>query len=349
MSTQNRYYLRLIGLSIGAGIILVLLESSALLSFGYLTAGVYVLLVGFGSWAFVQLVRRAFGLMDPVALARDPLDALDRAVNRLDAKGLFGNDAVLHAVATDANSALQILAELILLTKNRPSVDRRLLAEMVEYLLLIIRNYARKKHQLAPTSGWFIREPSYPRWVESPYSTTKIALETSTPLAGQLEPVPDWLEKRAAKLVFAAIEACAETDDADEARQMIRWAGRTARTYARCYRIDDAIAFADIVRDGCWNIASRTEAASAIAAESPWLLTEVLLGWRAAIVEWPEEINRAVDDTGLGSSHHSRSIIPRPGTRLERRPASAQGDSFRTRDRRPPCYSRLVSPISIGD
>ena len=296
-SAKTRLYLKSIGLSIGAGLILVLLQSFGLVSFGYLAVGAYAVLVCFSSWAFIQLALGAFDLMNPVALADEPLEALDRAVTRLDAKGLLQDDAVLRAVATDASSALQILAELVFLTKSRPSVDRRSLAAMVEWLLFIIRNYARKKHQLPPTSGWFIPEPVYPRWVEAPYSTTMIALKTSTPLAAQIEPVPDWLEKRAAKLVSAAIEASAETKNTDEAREMIRWAGRTARTYATCGRIDDAIAFADIVRDGCWNIASRTEAASAIAAESPWLMTEVFLGWRAAIVEWPEEIDRTVNDT----------------------------------------------------
>ena len=313
MSTRTRLYLSSIGLSIGAGLLLVLLESFGLLSFGYLTAGVYVLLVGFGSWAFVQLVRGAFGLMNPVVLAEEPLEALDRAVNRLDAKGLLQDDAVLSAVANDASSALQILAELVSLTKDRPSVNRRSLAAMIDWLLFIVRNYARKKHQLTPTSGWFIREPAYPRWVEAPYSATSIALKTSTPLIAQIEPVPDWLEKRAAKLVSAAIEACAEANDADEARRMIRSSGQTARTYARCYRIDEAIAFAEIVRDGCWNLASRTEAASSIAAESPFLLTDVFLGWRTAIVDWHEEINRTVNRTNWDRRTTREVSIRGPG------------------------------------
>ena len=296
-SAKTRLYLKSIGLAIGAGIILVLLERLGLVSLGYLAVGAYAVLVAFSGGAFVKLALGAFDLLNPVALAVEPLDALDRAVSRLDARGMLQDDAVLRSVATDASSALQILAELISVTKNRPSVDRRSLAAMVEWLLLIIRNYARKKHQLVPTSGWFIREPSYPRWVESPYSTTKMALETSTPLPGQLEPVPDWLEKRAAKLVSAAIEACAETEDTDEARRLIRSSGQTARTYARCYRIDEAIAFAEIVRDGCWNLALRTEAARSIAADSPYLLTEVHLGWRTALVDWHDEIKRTVDRT----------------------------------------------------
>ena len=62
---------------------------------------------------------------------------------------------------------------------------------MVERLLFQIRVYANRKHLLAPTSSWFPREPDYPKWVESGYIETKIALDTSTPLQPRTEPMTD--------------------------------------------------------------------------------------------------------------------------------------------------------------
>ena len=253
-STQTSLYLKSLGMSIGAGFVLVLLQSVDLVSFGYLTIGVYALLLCFSGWAFVKLAFGAFDLMNPLLIGNQPMDALYRAINRLDAKGLLQDDAVLRAVATEADRALQILTELAHLTKSRRSVDRRSLARMVDLFLLVILSYARKKHNLAPTSGWFIREPVYPRWVETTHPVTLIALQTSTPLQARMDPVPDWLERRAAELVAIAIEACVITNDLDATLQITRSAASTARNLAANYRIDDAIAFAEIIRDRCWSI-----------------------------------------------------------------------------------------------
>ena len=295
-NVRARLYLAAIGMAIGAGLALVLLQSFGI-PFGYLTVVAYALLVVFSGWAFIQLAFGAFNLFNPIVLGNEPLRVLYRAISRLDSKGLLGDEAVLRARAQEANWALGILANLIDLSSKRASVDRDGLVHMVENLLLQVQVYAGSKHLLAPTSAWFIPEPVYPKWVETNHSMVSAALRTSMPLQPRMEPVVDWLERQSAELAAAVLEACVAADDRDAALRVITAVASTARTLARCSRLDDALAFAAIVRDRCWGLQSENDAADAVAAQPPLLLASLLLGWREAIATWPDEICRAVDAT----------------------------------------------------
>lgn len=312
---QTRLYLRSIGMAIGAGAMIVLLQSLELVLFGYLTIGAYLLLVCFSGWAFVRLALGAFDLINPALLAVEPMRNLERIIDRLSAKGLPQDDAVLRALATDANETLRLLTELADICKNRQSADREFLAELVDWLLLILRKYVRKKHELPPASGWFICEPAYPRWVESSHPEKLVALRSSTPLAARMDPAPHWLELRSAELVAVAIEACVVTNDIDAALRITRATASTARNMASSFRIDDATAFVETIRDRCWNLPSNTQAANMVAGESPLLMTEMLLGWRDAVVAWPAEINRVIDETEW-DSRNTREVQIRGSDRV---------------------------------
>ena len=301
-NAQTRLYLKSIGMAIGAGILLVLLTSIRLVSFGYVTAGTYLVLVCLGGWAFVRLALGAFDLIDPVRLAKEPTRELGLAIRRLSGRGFHQGDAVLGAVATDADNALRLLDELVDISKSRRSADRQSLADRVIHLLYILITYTHKKHELPPDCGWFIRQPAYPRWVESSHVEKRTALESSSPLAVRMDPVPQWLELRIARLVAAAIEACAVTNDIDASLRITQAAASTARNMARCYRIDDATAFVETIRDRCWSLPSDTPAANLVVGESPLLMTEMLLGWREAVVAWPAEISRVVGETEWDSA-----------------------------------------------
>ncbi len=291
-----RLYLKSVGIAIGAGLTLILLQSVGV-SYGYVTVAGYGLLVLFSGWAFVQLAFGAFNLFNPIALGQEPLLALYRAIDRLGSGGLSKNEAVLRVASREANRALLVLAELIDLTNARASVDRGQLAGMVDQLLALVQFYAQRKHLLAPTSDWFIREPVYPKWIEASHSETSIALKTSTPLQPRLEPSADWLERRSAELASAALEACVVANDRDSVLRITSQVAATAHSLAKSYRIDDAITLSAIVRDRCWSIEVENPAAVAAAAAPPLILANLLLGWREAINHWPGEILTVVSET----------------------------------------------------
>lgn len=294
---ETRLYLGSIGLSIGVGLVLVVVRSVDLLTYGYATIGLFVILVFYSGWSVFKLTGGAFNLSNPVALAVEPLQAVYRSISRLDATGLLGDEAVRRAAARRADDALEILAELIRLTKERESTNRDQLAALVEGLLLQVRFYANRKHKLRPTSGWFLPEPAYPRWIEADRSEMLVALQTSTPLRERIEPARDWFEKRSAELVAQAIEACVATRDLDAALRMTRAAMLTARTLVRHYRVEDALAFYEVIRDHCREIESKNETSQAIASEPPLILTDMLVGWNEAIATWPAEVVETVART----------------------------------------------------
>ena len=207
------------------------------------------------------------------------------------------NEAILRASAAEANDSLRILAELIDLTSIRAPREQRQLVNMVGDLLGIVRLYAQRKHLLASNSGWFIPEYTYPRWVEAQEFETTIALNTSTPIHPRAEPVSDWLERRAAELVAAALEACVTADNRDCALLITTDVAATTSAMARNSRVDDAIVFASLVRDRCWRIKVDNAAAIATAAAPPLFLSNLLMGWREALDDWKAEIERVVDET----------------------------------------------------
>ena len=88
---------------LGTELVLILLHSLGQ-AFGLLTAGGYSLLVGLGIWCFFKLAFGAFKLFDPVVLGFWLLPELSRAIRRLEARGLFGDDAVLGHTARNDRS-----------------------------------------------------------------------------------------------------------------------------------------------------------------------------------------------------------------------------------------------------
>ena len=293
---RTGFQLKLIGTAIGAGLSLVLLQSLGV-PYGYGTLLAYGVLVLLGGWAFTQLAFGAFDLFDPMALAREPLAALQRTLDRIGATGLAGDEAVLRAAAVDANRALRVLAELIESTSRRTSGSSDNLARLTELLLHQVRLYAERRHLLAPESAWFLREPAYPRWVEAGFGDTAIALHSATPLQPRMEPSHDWLEKRSAKLVAEALDACVAADAHEPALRITRAVALTAQTLARHSRFDEALVLSSIVRDRCWAVRLENTTASAVAAEPPVIMTSLVLGWREALESWRSEIEATVAAT----------------------------------------------------
>ena len=301
-NAQTRLYLGFIGLTIGAGLVMVLLRDTDVVTFGYLAIGVYACLVCLSGWSFKELAFGAFDLLNPIELIREPIRILDKAVRQLGSRRHLRNDVGLRKTALRVNRALENLAEIIRLTKDRESVDRRKLAKKISYLGRLVSEYARNKHRIPGESAWFTREPSYPRWVEYNDRSLSIALKSSTPLPAEFAPVSDWLERRAGELIAASLEACVVTDDMDAALGIVRSAGQVAGALANNSRFDDATSFARIIADSCWNppqedSMAENATANAVASAPPLILTEALLGWKSAISSWPGEINRAVEHT----------------------------------------------------
>lgn len=308
----TRAYLRSIGMAIGVGLAIVLMDNTGLFSLGYLVMSLYVFLVCISGWALSRLVLGAFNLMNPIALADEPLDQVYRAISQLDSNRVLLDDSALSASALRADRTFKTIAEIIRLTKDRESVSRNDLAGMVEIILLQTSIYAAKKHRLRPDSGWFIREPSYPRWVESSDSARSMALGTSTPLRPELSPVTDWLERRVAELVTSSLLACVVTNDRDAALRITYAAGATVRALATHYRLEDATAFSEIIRDFCWNPGRQNETADAIVSQPPLLMTEILLGFNNAVMSWQDEIRQVVETTNWDSSKTSEVQIRGP-------------------------------------
>ena len=278
-------------------LVLVLLQDADVLITGYLVIGVYACLVCLSGWAFARLAFGAFHLLNPIELSREPLRILNRAVLQLGSKRSIRNDVVLRSTTLRVDRALESLAEIIRLTKDRRSVDRRELAGQIRILLRQIVIYARNKHRLPSESAWFTREISYPRWFEYNDNSISIALETSTPLPAEYVPVSDWLERRAAELVAASLDACIITNDTEAALRIVGEAGQAARSLAGNSRFDESASFARIVAESCWRPSLKNATANDVASAPPHIMTEVLLGWRDAITSWPEGIDRVVQDT----------------------------------------------------
>ena len=314
MSTRTKIHLAFIGTAIGAGLTLVVLHSFEY-SYGYLTVGLYVLLVALSGYAFVQLAFGAFNLFDPIRLSNEPLQTLFRAIDRIDSKGFRGDEPTLRDTAQRADTSLRVLAELMNLTRKRSSVDTTTLVKMVEDLLENVSEYAQKKHRLAPTSAWFLPEPVYPRWVETDPLQVSNALKASTPLQPKMEPRTDWLERRASKLVSAALSSCIAVNNRAAALEITALVASTVRVLGRCYHINDAISMSEIVRDLCWDVQKENAAAIAAASEPPKLLASLLLGWQEAVRSWPEEIRSSVYETDW-ESRRTRSVQIRGTSRV---------------------------------
>ena len=295
-NARSRLYLRSVGVAIGAGLTLVLMENFTV-SYGYFTATGYCLLVIFSAWAFGRLAFGAFNLFNPIVLGQEPIRVLYQVIDKLGSARLTGQETVLRAESHAANRALSILAELIDLTSDRASIDRSGLAQMVDNLLGLVQIYTQKKHLLAPESAWFISEVVYPRWVETHHSEVSRALETATPLLTRTEPAADWLERRSAELASAALETCVVANDRSSTLRITRGVAKTVYAMATCCRLDDAITFSGVVRDRCWAIRLENAAAVAAAAEPPMFLTSLLLGWRRAMVDMPDEVLAVVAAT----------------------------------------------------
>ena len=87
----------------------------------------------------------------------------------------------------------------------------------------------------------------------------------------------------------------------------------TARTLARCHLLDDSIAFAEAIRDHCWRIQKENAAADLVVSLPPFILADLLLGWRDALSHLQREIRDAVSATGW--DRKSTKVVRIRGTR----------------------------------
>ena len=293
---RRRGRLQTIVFAIGWGIALVLLPGFGI-PYGYAVASLYVVLVALSAYYLIRLNTDAFALFDPAALSVEPLSAIARSIDRM---GSAGDDAVLDAAAREADSNLGTLTELIALRSVRSPARQDSLADMAEYLIMLVRRYSRKKHLLTPDSGWFMRRPVYQRWVEADPSLVEIALRTAVPLPAQLQPVPDWLEDRSAHVAAAAIEACVSSDDRNSALRIMNALRITVQALAETGHTDDALAVAGIVRDRCGSIQPGKTAAAPVVSEIPTVFASLFLGWIEAASSWPDEVRSVVASTEWG-------------------------------------------------
>ena len=311
---ERRMYLGLIGMAIGAGLILILLSSVGM-PYGYLTIGVYAFIVAIGGISFVKLAAGVFDLFSPTLLGEEPLRVLGRAINEIESKRLRAKSGELRAYARRVDRALRVLKELIAVTRERSSADRDSLAILVERLLLRIQLYATKKYLLDPDSPWFLPEYIYPKWIESSHHSVALALQTSTSLQAELSPGRAWLERRTAELVAEALDVCVISDNRDASLRITRASSTVVRTLAVNYHIEEAISFSEIVRDKCWSMSSDNAAGIAVMAEPPLFMIDLLLGWGRAIAQWRDEVCNVVA-TATWSNRNTTSVAIRGTTRL---------------------------------
>ena len=308
---SSRAYLMTIGAAIGAGLILVLLRSVGL-SFGYIAISVYALLVLVAGWAFTQLAFGAFHLFNPVLLRQVPIRALNQAILQLSKANSVVQEDALREGATRAYRSLVILEELVNLTRQRNSTDRNSLAAVVEPLLFLVSVYSGRKHQIPPSSPWFLPRPSYPKWVEANSSEVALRLETSTSLPPRYEPGLNWLERQSAELVAAVLETSIVENDGDSVVRIGNAVSATSRTLAKNYRLDEAIEMAEIIRNRCWTVGEENEALIVAATLPPRILTSILLGWREAVSAWPQEIKRSVGSADFDGTQKGGVVLRGP-------------------------------------
>lgn len=311
---ERRMYLGLIGMAIGAGLILILLSSVGM-PYGYLTIGVYAFIVSIGGISFVKLAAGVFDLFSPTLLGEEPLRVLGRAINEIELKRLRAKSSELLAHARKVDRSLRVLKELIAVTRERSSADRESLAILVERLLLRIQLYATKKYLLKPDSPWFLPEYIYPKWIESSHHSVALALQTSTSLQAELSPARDWLERRTAEIVAEALDICVISDNRDASLRITRASSTVVRTLADNYHIEEAISFSQIVRDKCWSMSGDNAAGIAVMAEPPLFMIDLLLGWGQAIAQWRDEVCNVVATT-TWSDRNTTSVAIRGTTRL---------------------------------
>ena len=286
-----------LGVAIGYGLVLVLLRSLGV-TFGYMTLIAYALVVALGGWAFMQLAFGAFNLFDPALLSKDPLLRLSRSIDNFNSDALLGNDALLNRWARDANASIQNIAELIDLAGERKQRSRESLVCVTKFLMNAVRSYTAKKHLLSLTGGWFLRRLTYQRWEEASEWEIQPALQTSTPLLPEEEPVTDWLEQQAARVASAAFKVCIEANDGNSAIRITKSAADTARVLAECSLIDEALSFASTFHKECSTLRPSSEEVAHIWAANPFsIFMGLLVGWRKGVLSWPSNICETVETT----------------------------------------------------
>ena len=299
---DSRFYLQLLGWTIGAGAALAFIEAFGIVNAGVISTSFFGLFVALSGLAFARLANGAFQLMDPSFLSIEPLRTLDDSLSRLRKLPLPDDDEVLRANSLDARKAIDLLTEIAELAVERKSAGRSSLRQVVNALLSRLRQYSARKHLMAPTSGWFIDSPVYPSWFEAADLKRSRALESHLPLPPSFEPETDWFEKGIAKVAAIGIRACIVADDTKNARGIMANCIASARSLATGCRVEDALSFCRVLSDEIGEIDELNKTAGVIRVETPTLLHQAFAGWREAIELWPAEVKDAVARTNWDDS-----------------------------------------------
>ena len=144
---RTQLFLVMLVASIVVGLTLIVLRDTGT-TLGLLASVLYLVLVGYGAWAFYRLIRDTFRAHDPSVLADQPLRNLFVFVDGLDAQRPVPSTA--RQRVQDAHGELDCLDAIVAAAQTTTPVPLDELAQVAVILNSMATMYAPRRHALAP-------------------------------------------------------------------------------------------------------------------------------------------------------------------------------------------------------
>lgn len=189
----------------------------------YIAIPLFLFLSAIAIFAFINLGKRAFFLLDPTTLKGYIQDDISKAIKRVSVNGYRWKNTNFqdHARRITINnlSSLEVLTEY---SKNESHARSESYFSLIKVAITILIFYTTKKILIPSESHWFEKNFQHSKWYKTPDTETSIAAQAGITLFPKDVVNPDWFEDRILKLVFSSIPRLLKNDSYQDIIVLIR-------------------------------------------------------------------------------------------------------------------------------
>ncbi|MHA1288055.1 MAG: hypothetical protein ACTSPB_11690 [Candidatus Thorarchaeota archaeon] len=199
-----------------------------------------------------MLGRRAFQLFDPTLLSNIVFWRILRWSKYASSDGVLWKDKSFQVhYRKQVFSGLEDLSSLVDVCVKDSQLRDRPLANLLNSLKALYRNYSGIKKKIPPSSSWFQQIPEYKSWFLLPYDRVRLATSTETDITPELKSDPYGVESELLRLKLSGLETFLGDESLLLAIESIDSLGAFLSELARLWEIPFAMAelraFTDLV------------------------------------------------------------------------------------------------------
>lgn len=226
----------------GAFVALLLFQATFVSTPGFLSIVLTVLLGITSILGFVVLGVQSFALLQPVSLATQLLEGVDRWMRAGAPDGNRWRDPSVQAYyRKQAEAKLSALRELTVFILQSPRVSTNDAVRVADSALWLFARSVSEKRRIPTKSEWFPRKMRFRSWLVAPELSLSQFINIGYDAERELAPDFNWIESVAKDVLRDTLAELCSEDSVQSCAQVVERTHQTLRRITRSLAVQDAL------------------------------------------------------------------------------------------------------------